>query len=270
MKKLLFTIFAICLPIVALAQDKPKAVEGKPKDGDSAVRVESPEVASEAKSVAEKRAQLLRGAEKVIEGAKAFDDSKHGEQMVVDASKSPLTLTAQSCAEMAVRQNPQALVAQDEVDAVEAKIGQVMAQWKPQVSAKMALRHTEFEKQKSSPITKLIAGNLTPGENTFTEQITLKQTFYAGGQISAAVKASEFLAQSQAWQRDATLDALEFQAKQAYNDCVLADALVVVAEESVVTFKRHLSDAHKLRALATPGAADYVGPPPQSRAQEPP
>lgn len=294
MKKPVIAILALCLPLFAFAEDSPKEVTPEH-------RAENPEVASEAKSVEAKRTELLHGAEKVIEGAKAYVESRQAETSEIDVSKPVLTLDANACAEMAVRQNPQALIAQDEVDAVEAKIGQVMAQWRPQISAKMGVQHVEYNSKEYNPflkvmglggsssggsslggsssglgglggglggstpgqlaarvaagvlinqgmkqLTKGIADDLTPGTTFVSESVTLKQVFYAGGQISAAVKASQYLAQSQEWQRLATLDALEYQAKQAYYDCVLADSLVVVAEESVVTFKRHLSDAQQM------------------------
>jgi outer membrane protein TolC len=53
------------------------------------------------------------------------------------------------------------------------------------------------------------------------------------------------LAQSEEWQRDVALDTLEFQAKQAFYDCLLSRALVRVAEGSMTTFKRHLDDAEE-------------------------
>lgn len=88
--------------------------------------------------------------------------------------------------------------------------------------------------------------SLQPDDTTYTQQLTISQVFYAGGSRAAAISASEFLAQSQSWQREATLDELEFQTKQAFYDSMLAATLVRVAEESVRTFERQLADAEEM------------------------
>src|SRR5690606_23348312 len=78
------------------------------------------------------------------------------------------------------------------------------------------------------------------------QTVTITQILYAGGQISAAVRGAEHLAHAQEWQRAAQFDELEFITKQAYYDCLLAQALVRVAQESVNTFERNLSDAEEM------------------------
>ncbi len=97
-----------------------------------------------------------------------------------------------------------------------------------------------------SVIGKKFTPKLTPDDTLEITQVTFSQVLYAGGQIRAAVKASEYLAQSQEWKKAATMAEVEFAAKQAYYDVLLTDALVNVAEGSVRTFERNLSDAQQM------------------------
>ncbi len=79
-----------------------------------------------------------------------------------------------------------------------------------------------------------------------TDKVELNQVLYAGGQIRAAIDASKYLAESQEWKQTATLAELEYQAKQAFYDAAATEALVSVAEASVKSFERNLSDAQQM------------------------
>ena len=153
------------------------------------------------------------------------------------------TLDIRQCVDLTLAQNPQVFVAQDDVDAAKAKIGQAQSQRKPQVKAQEGIVYLDGLKPFSIPI---IGGNLTGEKTERKDEFTLTQVLYAGGQINAAIKASEYLAQAQEWRKQAKLNELEFSAKNAYNDCLLARAMVRVAEESVVTFQKHLTDAQQM------------------------
>lgn len=198
-----------------------------------------------------------------------------------------LILDLRQCVAKALAQNAQVRVAEEEVRAARARIGQANAQRLPQVKGAFAVTHTEYNEREQSPLTSLMSGgaggfgglggfgggtgdplidfglpialgvggsilgqkltpDLTPDDTLQTTQITVSQVLYAGGQIRAAVKASEYLAQSEEWKKAAKLAEIEYAAKQAYYDALLADALVRVAEGSVRTFKRNLSDAQQM------------------------
>lgn len=156
-----------------------------------------------------------------------------------------LELTPQRCVEITLAQNAQVLAAQDEVDAAKALTGQANSARLPQIKAQEAFIYIEG----LEPIdTGWMLGLLFPidlqsDKETRRDQFTITQVLYAGGQIQAAVRASEYLAQSQEWRREATLDALEFEAKSAYYGLLLTKALVQVTQKSIVAFERHLADA---------------------------
>lgn len=88
--------------------------------------------------------------------------------------------------------------------------------------------------------------DLTPDDRLYSTEVTVRQVVYTGGQLTAALRASEYLAESQEWQREAVAAELEYLAKQAFYDALLTNALIRVAEESVRTFERSLSDAQDM------------------------
>ena len=181
-------------------------------------------------------------------------------------------LSPRQCVEMALTKNAKVAVAEDDLAAAQAKIGQARSGLLPQASASTALIHTAFNENNGpakaarigkglnqvfglisgqfNPISSLTSSasmsSLTPVKNLRKDSLTIKQVIYAGGQIRAAIRASEFLAQSQEWRKEATLEDLELETKRAYYDCLLARALVRVAERSVKTFERQLSDANQM------------------------
>lgn len=157
-----------------------------------------------------------------------------------------LTLDLPEAVRTALRQNPQVLVAQDEVDVARAQVGQVRAERRPQVGVQESYAYVDgMESMFGSlgPLSGLLGGE--PSKTFRRDELNIRQTLYAGGQIAAGVRASRFLAESQEWRRQATLNDLEFQVKQSYYDALLAHALVRVAQESVVTFERHLADTQQ-------------------------
>jgi outer membrane protein TolC len=88
--------------------------------------------------------------------------------------------------------------------------------------------------------------DLLPDDNIITQTFSVDQVLYAGGRIRAAIAVADHLANSEDWKRAATLDELEFLTKQSYYDCILAQALVRVAEESVKTFERNVRDTEQM------------------------
>ncbi len=170
-----------------------------------------------------------------------------------------LHLDVDQCVQMALSQSAQVQVAQDNVDAANAKVGQAKSARMPQVKAQTAFTYIDGLQTFSFAAPSGIFGSLVSsmfGSGSFdqfqgkkdrrTDQVGVTQVLFAGGQIQAAIKASKFLADSQEWQKQAKLNDLAFETRKAYYDCLLARAMVRVAEESVATFKRHLADAQQM------------------------
>ena len=172
------------------------------------------------------------------------------------ASKEGLMdLTLNEAVARALRHNPQALMTVEEVAAREAQAGQARSQRLPQLRAGATYNYVEGFKDDILQVPLvgrlLPLDSLRPEPHSFTTQVSLQQTLYAGGQIQAAIRASEYLAQSQQWQREAALQDLAFETRQAFHNVQLAEALVQVAAERAAAYERHLSDA---RALLREGA----------------
>ncbi|GMW00804.1 MAG: alkaline protease [Candidatus Hydrogenedentota bacterium] len=201
-------------------------------------------------------------------------------QALAETPGETVVLSARDCVSMAVAHNPKAASAQADREAAEARIGQANAMRKPQLKGSMTFTHTELNQpdfnqlvggmgglggsfMQGGPfpggglapwnrvaaftqqlLTSQLSGgiNFAPKDDFRTDKITLTQVFYAGGRISAAVKASKFLAESQAWQEQAALSQLEYEAKRAFYDVVAAASLVRVARNSVASYERNVRD----------------------------
>jgi len=188
---------------------------------------------------------LLERAEEVIQGAAEAQPAPEEPPPAGEA----LVLTADRCVELALAQNAQAFIAEAKVAAARAKVGEAAAARYPQVSARYAYTYVdglETDIGGSGFLMDLFGQGDWQGEkDTRALELNLSQVLYAGGQIIAAVRASEYLAKSEEWRREVALDTLDFEAKQAFYNCLLAKALVRVAQDSVVTFERHLADAQE-------------------------
>ncbi len=229
------------------------------------------------------RDTLLGGSNAILDSMEAVENFLATQtDSAEELSGEPVTLTARRCVELALSQNAQVAVAQDDVVAAQSKIGQAQSQMKPQLKASMTFTHTELNTKDFSSGSGGLSGGLGGGlgggllggsllgggllggsllgggggitdslglepEDDFrTDRVELNQVLYAGGQIRAAINAAKYLAESQEWQKAATLAQLEYQAKQAFYDAAASEALVSVAEASVKSFERNLSDAQEM------------------------
>jgi outer membrane protein TolC len=163
------------------------------------------------------------------------------------ADPNALEMTLPQAVQTALRQNPQVLVSQSEVDIARAQAGQARAERYPQVGIQESYAYVEGAESLFGglgPLSSLLG--METSKTFRRDQLSIKQVLYAGGQIASAVRASKFLAESQEWQRQAQLNNLEYQTKQAYYDALLAHAMIRVAQESIVTFERHLADTQQM------------------------
>ncbi len=201
-----------------------------------------------------------------------------------------IVLNVRQCVDLALTQNAQVFVEDQDVLAAEARIGQARSAMFPQINSRYSITRTEYGDQDfgggafqalgggggsgigqgigrlfadtSNPLLTIglpIAFNIGeslvmeqftpdfgPDDTIYTAEVSLRQVLYAGGQIRSSINASRYLAESQEWRREAALAELEYQTKQAFYDAFLTSALVQVANESVKTFERNLSDAEQM------------------------
>jgi len=193
--------------------------------------------------------QLLENVAAILDEPEAYHIGAEGRD-----APPPLALTLDSCVALAIAQNTQVLVAETEIALQEARTGQARARRRPEVSAQWGYTYIDgLDQEIGRPAVRRLIGveGYAPGKGTATTNVSLTQVLYAGGQIRAAVKASEFLASSESWRREAVIGEIAYQARAAYHDALLAHALASVADEALEVFKRHLDDTE---ALAAEGA----------------
>ena len=164
-----------------------------------------------------------------------------------DGAPEGVVLSVRECVDKTLERNAQVVVAAEDVEAARALIGQARSQLLPQVKGSVSVAHIDGLETPSGLLGSLL-GSVMGGakKDVRTDNITVSQLLYAGGQIRAAVKAARYLTESEEWMRQATLNELEFQAKQAYYGCLLTHAIIRVGEESVKTFQRHLNDTEQM------------------------
>lgn len=232
--KYLSVLAGLCLTLYAYGQTPPEPAPATP---------EGVEDSSSKENVLDPGSGMMETVQE-IQGYL----EEHPEAMGSDASAANgMMLDIHQAVRMALQQNAQATAAQKEAEAAEARIGQARSQGLPQIEGRYGITHTEYNTAESGGLASLLTpSGLQPDDTLETTEVGISQALYTGGQIGAAIKASRYLADSQAWRRDATLAEIEFQTKEAFYNAILASALVQVAEDSVKTFERNLSDAQEM------------------------
>jgi outer membrane protein TolC len=223
---------------------------------------EAPQARDLLKDTSDEMVKSMEGIAEYLETIAATEEAE------ARSAAEPLKLTAPAAVELALTQTDRVFVAEADLEAAQAQVGQARSALFPQARASSAYVHMEYNDPpgvnvppwmtllelagSSSAVEALLTlltssqTDLGPGDTIRQDVVTVSQVFYTGGQLRAAIRASEYLAQAQEWQRVATLAELEFEAKRAYYDCLLAQALVRVAEGSVTTFEQNLSDAEQM------------------------
>jgi len=195
-------------------------------------------------------ASALPGAPQLIEMMGDVLDGVESAAPVAEtaAAGEPLVLDVRQCVQMTLERNAQVFSTEADVAAREAQHGQARSLRWPQVKGHAGYTYVDGMPVDlySSGALSFIAGSISAEKYQVNAGFSLEQVLYAGGRIQAAARASKYLARSEAWKREAALAELEFQARQGFHDALLARALVLVAEESVATFERHLADAKQM------------------------
>lgn len=269
----LLAAFPICLPVSAQA--------GEPVETPAETPVEIPVREINLEEGMRSTVIDTTGAGRMIEQLESAPQYEPLDDPLL--SDDGMKLNARDAVAMALERNPRVRVSEADVDAAWARVQQAKSQHLPQVNAQAAHVWNEririqrnFRNIDLLPFLGGIGGtgaggggvsadpafiaplaigigiqrqffdNLQPDDQNDRFTLSVQQVIYAGGRISAAINASEHLARSQEWQRTVTLDTLEFQTKQAFFDCLLAQALLRVADASVTSYERNKSDAEQL------------------------
>jgi outer membrane protein len=157
-------------------------------------------------------------------------------------------LTLKDAVQLALKRNPEVLVAQDELDELNGKIKEVKSGAGPQVTLQgFGLRMRDPSILNSSSfdnVPKEFKDALIPEpSNMFDLGIDVKQPIYTAGKVGTALKlARESLSEKTA-SREAVRQQLTFKVLQAFNDFLLAEANREIVKETHQQRLKHLEQA---------------------------
>jgi outer membrane protein len=168
-------------------------------------------------------------------------------QLIMAQDKAqPLTL--REAVDLALRRNPEMLVAQDEMDELKGKIKEVRSSAYPQIKFQgygLRLRDPSILNSSSfDEVPKEFKDALVPrANNMFDLGFNVKQPIYNAGKVRTALRLAEESLGEQAARREAVRQQLTFRVFQAFNDLLLAEANLEVVRETHQQRLKHLEQA---------------------------
>jgi outer membrane protein len=156
------------------------------------------------------------------------------------ATELPQTLTLQDCLDLALKQNPSILKAQQEIRRTQGVIIETRAPAVPQITASGNGQIIDSHSIDSFPGAPAVFRNQ---EEPWSAQIQITQLVYGGGRVSAALRAARLSDQIAAlgFQR-AVADTI-LDVRKAFYQILLNKALAEVREQSVTLLEQQLLDA---------------------------
>jgi outer membrane protein len=165
-----------------------------------------------------------------------------------DSAEAPLALTLADAVKLALKQNPEVLIAQDELDELKGKIKEVRSGAFPQVTLQgYGLRMRDPSILNSSSFDKVpkeFKDALVPeASNMFNLGINVKQPLYNAGKVRTALRLAEESVDERKASREAVRQQLTFKVLQAFNDILLAEANLGIVRETQQQRLKHLEQA---------------------------
>ena len=158
------------------------------------------------------------------------------------ATELPESMTLQDCLDLALKQNPSILKAQQEIRRTQGVIVETRAPAVPQITASGNGEIIDSHAIDAYPI---------PGVNTVTRnqeepwsaQVQISQLVYQGGRVSAALRAAKLSDQIAVLGFQKAVADTILDVRKAFYQILLNKALVDVREQSVTLLKQQLLDA---------------------------
>ena len=156
------------------------------------------------------------------------------------AVTAPTTLTLQDCIDLALKQNPSVLKAREEIRRTHGVIVEALAPAIPQVTASGGYQRIDRNTIDSFPSsTNIFKNQVQP----WAAQIEVSQLVYAGGRVSAALRAAKLSDQIAALGFQRTVADTILSVRTAFYQILLNKAQVEVREQSVRLLDQQLRDA---------------------------
>jgi outer membrane protein len=171
-----------------------------------------------------------------------------GLQFGIAQESAPPALTLADAVKLALKRNPEMLIAQDELEELKGKITEVRSGAFPQVtlqgySLKMRdpsiLNSSSFDK-----VPKEFKKALAPeSSNMFDVGLNLKQPLYNAGKVRTALLLAEESRDEKVASREVVSQQLTFKVVHAFNDLLLAEANFEIVRETQQQRSKHLDQA---------------------------
>ncbi|HXI82575.1 MAG TPA: TolC family protein [Verrucomicrobiae bacterium] len=158
----------------------------------------------------------------------------------------PQSLTLQDCLDLAIKQNPSILKAQQEIRRTQGVIVETRAPAVPQITAsgsgEMIARSAidAFPFPAGSGGTNTVFGNQT---QPWSAQVQISQLLYQGGRVSAAVRAAKLSDQIAVLGFQKAVADTILDVRKAFYQILLNKAIAEVREQSVTLLEQQLLDA---------------------------
>ncbi|NBV84962.1 MAG: hypothetical protein EBS01_01560 [Verrucomicrobia bacterium] len=146
------------------------------------------------------------------------------------------TLNVEEAVELAIRQNPEVLKALRELERSHGQVVEVRAAALPHLAV-----NTTYSRTDPKFGSKLAADAFTA--KAWGISLEVKQVLYAGGAVSSAIKAAKLTQDAAYYSLRDAVDRVVGQVRQQFAQVLVAEALVVVAQESVELAIQQLKDA---------------------------
>jgi len=152
----------------------------------------------------------------------------------------PATLTLQDCLDLALKQNPAILKAQEEIRRTHGVIMEARSPALPQITASGEYRRVDRNSIDSFPGTTNIFQNQ---EQPWSTQVEVSQLVYSGGRVRAALRAAKLADQIAALGFQRTVADTILEVRRQFYQILLNKAQVEVREQSVTLLDQQLRDA---------------------------
>ncbi len=162
-----------------------------------------------------------------------------------DAAAPPQTMTLQDCIDLALRQNPSILKAQEEIRRTHGVIVEARAAAIPQITASGSYQRIDRNAIDAFPISSN-NNNATVFKNQeqpWSAQVEVSQLVYSGGRVRAALRAAKLSDQIAALGFQSAVANTLLDVRKAFYEILLNKAQIEVREQSVTLLEQQLRDA---------------------------
>jgi outer membrane protein len=165
-----------------------------------------------------------------------------------DTNAAPQTMTLQDCLDLAIKQNPTILKAQQEIRRAKGVVLETRAPGVPQITAsgsgqmidKSAIDAFKFTTTNGASATSTVFGNQ---QQPWSAQVQASQLLYQGGRVRSGVRAAVLSSQIAGLDFQRIVADTILEVRKEFYQILLNQALVDVREQSVTLLEQQLLDA---------------------------